>query len=168
MKISIPSGSEMIRFGEKCGKLAEAGDLLVLTGRVGAGKTTFARGFGRGLGIETTVSSPTFVLARTHPRRDIREPPLVHLDAYRLKSAAELEDLDIDLANSIVIGEWASPFVHCLGSAWLELSIVRPETYLSQSSEDEPRVVSIISHGQSSNLYNRMVSATGDFHVFGD
>ncbi len=168
MKISIPTGPEMVRFGETCGKLAEAGDLLVLTGRVGAGKTTFARGFGQGLGIETTVSSPTFVLARTHLRREIDEPPLVHLDAYRLKSAAELDDLDIDLANSIVIGEWAAPFVQSLGSAWLEFSIFRPETYLDQPDEDESRVVSITSHGQSSDLYNRMVAAIKDFHVFGD
>ena len=71
-----------------------AGDLVLLNGELGAGKTTLTRGIGVALGVRGAVTSPTFVLARTHPRE--RGAPLVHVDAYRLGSAVELDDLDID------------------------------------------------------------------------
>ena len=83
-----------------------AGDLIALDGELGAGKTTLTRGIGAALGVRGAVTSPTFVLARTHPRAD-GGAPLVHVDAYRLSSAAELDDLDIDFEASIVVVEWA-------------------------------------------------------------
>lgn len=168
MKVSIPSVPEMLRFGEHCGKSAEPGDLLALSGQVGAGKTTFARGFGKALNLETSVSSPTFVVARTHLRKQSHEPPLVHLDAYRLNSSAELEELDIDVANSIVIGEWASPFIQSLGSSWLEISIARPVAGLGSPDEEELREIVITSHGHNSNLFDRVGRVAREFNVLGN
>ncbi|MFM9785724.1 tRNA (adenosine(37)-N6)-threonylcarbamoyltransferase complex ATPase subunit type 1 TsaE, partial [Streptomyces scabiei] len=83
----------------------EPGDVVVLTGPLGAGKTTLTRGIGAGLGIRGPVQSPTFVIARTHPSL-VGGAPLVHVDAYRLGAAVELDDLDIDVEHSVVIVEW--------------------------------------------------------------
>ncbi|CAN5295204.1 hypothetical protein BH09ACT6_BH09ACT6_14140 [soil metagenome] len=102
-----------------------AGDVLVLTGELGAGKTTFTRGLGEGLGVRGSVTSPTFVLARTHPNLTTGIP-LVHVDAYRLGSAAELDDLDIDFAGSIVVVEWGSGMIETIVDDYLELVIDRP------------------------------------------
>ncbi|WP_253202089.1 alanine racemase [Subtercola sp. PAMC28395] len=102
-----------------------AGDVLVLTGELGAGKTTFTRGLGEGLGVRGSVTSPTFVLARTHPNLTTGVP-LVHVDAYRLGNAAELDDLDIDFGGSIVVVEWGSGLIDRIVGDYLELVIERP------------------------------------------
>jgi tRNA threonylcarbamoyl adenosine modification protein YjeE len=102
----------MEALGEAFGLLARAGDVLVLTGELGAGKTTFTRGFGEALRLQTPVSSPTFIVARTHNRENVDAPVFVHIDAYRLGSMAELQDLDIDVNSSIVVAEWAAPCCH--------------------------------------------------------
>jgi tRNA threonylcarbamoyladenosine biosynthesis protein TsaE len=102
---AIATADDMHELGIRLGTQLRAGDLLVLTGPLGAGKTTLTRGIGEGLGVRGPVTSPTFVLARTHPNLS-DGPPLVHVDAYRLSSAAELDDLDIDYAGSVVIVEW--------------------------------------------------------------
>ena len=81
----IKNAEQMHELGIKLSKELQAGDLVLLTGLLGAGKTTLARGIGEGVAVEGTVSSPTFVIARTHKRAGA---PLVHVDAYRLKSAA--------------------------------------------------------------------------------
>lgn len=91
--------------GRRLGGLLRAGDLVVLTGPLGAGKTTFTRGVGEGLQVRGQIASPTFVLARTHP--SATGVPLVHVDAYRLGGAAELDDLDLDFEGSVVVVEWA-------------------------------------------------------------
>ena len=115
-------------------KVLRAGDLLLLNGPLGAGKTTLTRGIGEGLGAQGTVQSPTFVLARTH--RTAVGPKLVHVDAYRLNSAVELDDLDIDFANSIVVVEWARDYIDGIADNWLQVDINR-------ESEDESRLVKI-------------------------
>ena len=94
----------MFQFGERLATKLQAGDLVILIGPLGAGKTTLARGIGKGLKVEGNVSSPTFVIARTHKRGNLA--PLVHVDAYRLNSAHELDDLDIPFSSSIVLVEW--------------------------------------------------------------
>ena len=106
----IASPADMEAFGERMGRMLRPGDLVVLTGPLGAGKTTLTRGVGAGLGIRGPVQSPTFVLARTHPSL-AGGAPLVHVDAYRLGSPAELDDLDIDLDRSVVIVEWGRGMV---------------------------------------------------------
>ncbi|WP_281887256.1 tRNA (adenosine(37)-N6)-threonylcarbamoyltransferase complex ATPase subunit type 1 TsaE [Agromyces rhizosphaerae] len=101
------------------------GDLVVLTGPLGAGKTTLTRGIGDGLEVRGPVQSPTFVLARTHPSL-VGGPPLVHVDAYRLGSAMELDDLDIDFAGSVVVVEWGAGMLDGVADSWLEVEIARP------------------------------------------
>lgn len=125
------------------------GDLVALNGELGAGKTTLTRGLGEALGVRGAVTSPTFVLARTHPRTG-GGAPLVHVDAYRLGSAAELDDLDIDFAGSIVVVEWAAGMLDGVTDDWLEISIERP-TGGNVDPEDpdavEPRTVNLTGHG---------------------
>lgn len=122
---TIPTSEAMHEFGAALAAELRAGDLLVLDGPLGAGKTTFTRGLGEGLGIRGTVTSPTFVLARTHPSV-VGGPALVHVDAYRLSDARELDDLDIDYANSVVVVEWGAGMVDGVSDSWLEMQIQRP------------------------------------------
>ena len=103
-----------------------AGDLVVLRGELGAGKTTLTRGIGVGLGVRGAVTSPTFVLAREHPRLDGVGAPLVHVDAYRLGDARELDDLDLDWAGSIAVVEWGDGLLDGVSDSWLRISIDRP------------------------------------------
>lgn len=167
MKLVIPTSAEMERWGELCGAAARAGDVLVLTGDLGAGKTTFARGFGEALDLETPVASPTFIVARTHPRQQPELPALVHLDAYRLGSAAELDELDIDVENSIVLAEWAAPYAGALASSWVEISIARPVGDSPDLEGDEPREVSLSAHGEQGDLFDRLRAASEEFRVSG-
>ncbi len=139
MEFRIQDPEHMHRLGLAIAKVLRAGDLLLLNGPLGAGKTTLTRGIGEGLGASGTVQSPTFVLARTH--RTQAGPKLVHVDAYRLSSAVELDDLDIDFANSIVVVEWARDYIDGLAEHWLQVDINR-------DSDDESRVVTISGIGQ--------------------
>jgi tRNA threonylcarbamoyl adenosine modification protein YjeE len=133
MTSRIDSAEQMEQLGEKLAELLKTGDLLLLSGPLGAGKTTLARGLGRALGAEGKIQSPTFVLARTHR---ISAGKLVHVDAYRLSSAIELDDLDIDFEHSIVVVEWAGDFLEGYAESYLRVDI-------SRSSEDDTRMVQI-------------------------
>jgi tRNA threonylcarbamoyl adenosine modification protein YjeE len=139
MEFQIQDPEQMHQLGLAIAKVLRAGDLLLLNGPLGAGKTTLTRGIGEGLGASGTVQSPTFVLARTH--RTAVGPKLVHVDAYRLNSALELDDLDIDFANSIVVVEWARDYIDGIAEHWLLIDINR-------DSEDESRLVTISGFGQ--------------------
>lgn len=144
----VATAEEMHALGVTIGRGLVAGDLLVLTGPLGAGKTTLSRGIGEGLGVRGPVTSPTFVLARTHPNLG-DGAPLVHVDAYRLSSALELDDLDIDFARSVVLMEWGAAFAASLAEEWTEVTIVRPTGAgaAGQNADDlggdEPRTVRI-------------------------
>ncbi|MEN9607037.1 MAG: hypothetical protein RL605_865 [Actinomycetota bacterium] len=137
----IHNAETMHDLGLRLGQILEAGDLVVLTGPLGAGKTTMTRGVGEALDCIGTVSSPTFVIARTH-KRNGSDVPLVHVDAYRLGSPAELDDLDIDFANSITLIEWGRGFTDGITDSWLDLEIERDHT-----GESEIREVTIIGNG---------------------
>lgn len=141
----------MHALGIELARLLRAGDLLVLTGPLGAGKTTLTRGIGDGLQVRGPVTSPTFVLARTHPSL-VGGVPLVHVDAYRLSSALELDDLDIDFARSVVVVEWGGGMLDGVAESWLEVEIVRPtgasEAAVDPESDaDEPRTVTVTAFG---------------------
>jgi tRNA threonylcarbamoyladenosine biosynthesis protein TsaE len=125
MRRIVPDPDAMHALGRELAGLLGAGDLMVLTGPLGAGKTTFTRGLGEGLRVRGPVTSPTFVLARTHPST-VGGPPLVHVDAYRLASAMELDDLDIDFARSIVVVEWGRGLLDGITESWLDVEIERP------------------------------------------
>jgi tRNA threonylcarbamoyl adenosine modification protein YjeE len=140
----ISSPDEMEALGEERGRTLRAGDMVVLTGPLGAGKTTLTRGIGRGLDVRGPVQSPTFVLARTHPSLS-GGAPLVHVDAYRLGSAAELDDLDLDFERSVVVVEWPAERVDA--DVWLRLRIARPPAG-DPDAEAEPRHVAIDAAGE--------------------
>ena len=127
----------MLQLGFSLAEKLQAGDLIVLTGPLGAGKTTFTRGLGSALGLLGKVTSPTFVIARTHKRTDPQLPALVHVDAYRLGSPAELDDLDIDFENSITVVEWGEGFTDGLTDNWLHVEIKRDHTGESETRDIE-------------------------------
>ena len=122
MRVETPEA--MRALGAALGGVARAGDLLVLTGPLGAGKTVLAQGVALGLGVGERVTSPTFVIAHVH--RDGRLP-FVHVDAYRLSSVAEVDDLDLDasLDESVTAVEWGAGLVEALVDSWLEVAIDR-------------------------------------------
>ena len=113
------------------GAQLEAGDLLVLTGELGAGKTTFTQGLGEGLGVRAGIISPTFVLVRIHPSRPDGPrpggPDLVHVDAYRLGSASEIDDIDLEntMDAAVTVVEWGRGRVEHLSESRLEVDLVR-------------------------------------------
>lgn len=153
--LHIADSEAMHDLGVRIGGALRAGDLVILTGPLGAGKTTLSRGIGEGLQVRGPVTSPTFVLARTHPSL-VGGAPLVHVDAYRLADAGELDDLDLDFDGSVVVAEWGAGLVDTRDS-WLEVVIERPSgsalSSADQSSatfEDElvePRTVTITGYG---------------------
>jgi tRNA threonylcarbamoyladenosine biosynthesis protein TsaE len=112
--------------GAGVARLVRAGDLLLLSGDLGAGKTTFTQGLASGLGVRGDVTSPTFVISRVHP--SLRGgPALVHVDAYRLGESAELDDLDLDayLDEAVTVVEWGTGLAESLTDDRLEVEIVR-------------------------------------------
>lgn len=136
----IASTAERMRaLGAAIGRACTGGEVIVLRGDLAAGKTTLAQGIGRGLGIDEQVTSPTFVVARSHSH-PAAGPDLVHVDAYRLGSLGEVEDLDLesDLATSVVVVEWGHGVVDALSDRWALVSIAR-----SPDPADQERVVDL-------------------------
>lgn len=150
MRLTIATPEDMAELGRLIARQLVAGDLVAVDGELGAGKTTLTRGIGEALGVRGAVTSPTFVLARTHPREN-GGAPLVHVDAYRLSSAAELDDLDIDFDASIVVVEWADGMLAGVSDSWLRVQIVRPVGGTAGGTVDgldaEPREVRVTGHG---------------------
>ena len=136
----IPDAVAMEHLGAAFAPLLRAGDLVLLNGELGAGKTTFTRGLGAALGARGAVTSPTFVLARSHPTAS--GVPLVHVDAYRLATAIEVDDLDLDLTGSITVVEWGAGKLDGAAEAWIDIDIERPIGG-DPDAEDEPRIVRI-------------------------
>lgn len=140
--IEIATEDQMHEFGVRLGSLLVAGDLISLNGPLGAGKTTLTRGIGEGLEAEGNVSSPTFLIARTHPTRS--GTAFHHIDAYRLSTPAELDDLDIDFAGSISVIEWGKGYAEGLTDSLLEIQIER-------DLETDLRTMSITGTGRFSD-----------------
>ncbi|WP_328480210.1 tRNA (adenosine(37)-N6)-threonylcarbamoyltransferase complex ATPase subunit type 1 TsaE [Streptomyces sp. NBC_00377] len=127
VEIVVNSPEQMGELGRRMAELLRAGDLVMLSGELGAGKTTLTRGLGAGLGVRGAVTSPTFVIARVHPSLG-DGPPLVHVDAYRLNGGLdEMEDLDLDvsLPASVVVVEWGEGKVEELTDDRLQVRIHR-------------------------------------------
>ena len=151
----VATPEQMHELGIELARQLRAGDVVVLTGPLGAGKTTLTRGIGEALHVRGPVTSPTFVLPRTHPSLD-GGTPLVHVDAYRLSNALELDDLDIDFARSITVVEWGRGLVESLTDSWLDIEIERPQGASDNVDDDgadhgegeiEPRTITITGHG---------------------
>ncbi len=126
MILTLPDAAATRAVGRRLASLLCAGDLVLLVGELGAGKTTLAQGIGEGLGVEGAVASPTFIIARVH-RAGPRGIPLVHVDAYRLPSEAELDDLDLDasLEESVTVVEWGGGLAEVLTPSYLTVTLDR-------------------------------------------
>jgi tRNA threonylcarbamoyladenosine biosynthesis protein TsaE len=134
LSVDVPDAAAMRTLGRRLAAVLGAGDLVVLAGSLGSGKTTLTQGIGAGLGVRGPVTSPTFVIARVHPGA----VPLVHVDAYRLGSLAEVADLDLEasLDESVTVVEWGSGLVEGLSDDRLEVTLTR-------LGDDETRSVEI-------------------------
>ncbi|MGW3998753.1 tRNA (adenosine(37)-N6)-threonylcarbamoyltransferase complex ATPase subunit type 1 TsaE [Amycolatopsis sp. NPDC004772] len=141
MSFVFPTPDDTMDFGRALGRVLRAGDLVLLAGPLGAGKTTLTRGIADGLGVGGRVSSPTFVLARVHPA-GAPGVPLVHVDAYRLGGdLSQLDDLDLDtdLERSAIVVEWGEGSAERLSEDYLVVRLDR--------REDDVREVTLEPHG---------------------
>jgi len=150
---AVPDADAMRGLGEAIGRLLRAGDLVVLSGELGAGKTTFTQGLGAGLGVRGGVTSPTFVIARVHPSLTAG-PDLVHVDAYRLGGIDELDDLDLDasLDEAVTAVEWGTGIAEGLADSRLEVRIARsfgaPDPNADPADDElDPRTVTLVPLG---------------------
>src|SRR5687767_11508655 len=131
LTLSVSTADQTHELGAALASVLDAGDLLVLTGELGAGKTTFTQGLGEGLGVRSGVISPTFVLVRIHPNLPNGPrpggPDLVHVDAYRLGSASEIDDIDLEntMDSSVTVVEWGRDRVEHLSDSRLEVELHR-------------------------------------------
>lgn len=137
----VPTPADMHALGERIAARLAAGDVVVLTGPLGAGKTALAQGIGRGLGVTDPVLSPTFVIARVHRGARV---PMVHVDAFRLASIEEVDDLDLDasLEESVTVVEWGAGLVEGLSGDRLEVEIDRAD------DDSETRTVTVTGVGR--------------------
>jgi len=143
LSILIENEDQMHNLGVRLGSLLEPGDLVSLNGVLGAGKTTLTKAIGEGVGVQGSISSPTFLIARTHPTSS--GTPFVHIDAYRLSAPRELDDLDIDYLNSISVIEWGKGFTDGLSESLLEIEV---ERFL----ESEDRKLTVSGQGRFSDV----------------
>jgi tRNA threonylcarbamoyladenosine biosynthesis protein TsaE len=160
-ELTVATADDMRALGGRLAAALRPGDLVVLSGALGAGKTTLVQGIGAGLGVRGPVTSPTFVIARVHPSLT-GGPALVHADAYRLTSPAEVDDLDLDasLETSVTVVEWGGGLVEGLAADRLEVTIAlaAPAAGLegpggpgdppgAATPDHEPRTVRLQGHG---------------------
>jgi tRNA threonylcarbamoyladenosine biosynthesis protein TsaE len=141
-ELRIATDRDMRDLGRQLAARLRAGDLVILTGPLGAGKTTLVQGIGAGLGVRGPVTSPTFVIARVHPALEGSGPALVHADAYRLGSISEVDDLDLDadVARAVTVVEWGEGLAENLAEDRLEISI-------EPDPDGEARTVRLRGHG---------------------
>lgn len=143
----VPGAAQMRALGARLAGCLRAGDLVVLTGPLGAGKTTLVQGIGAGLDVRGPITSPTFVIARVHP--SLRDGPwLVHADAYRLGSRLEVDDLDLDadIDRCVTVVEWGEGLVEGLAQGHLLITIGWDQSQAGAGA-DEPRILTIGAHG---------------------
>ncbi|RRD46675.1 tRNA (adenosine(37)-N6)-threonylcarbamoyltransferase complex ATPase subunit type 1 TsaE [Tessaracoccus sp. OH4464_COT-324] len=140
--VRVPDAEAMRDLGRRLAGLLRAGDVILATGELGAGKTTLTQGIGEGLGVSGAIISPTFVISRVHPGAD--GPDLVHVDAYRLSSAEELADIDLQDSQptSVTLIEWGRGLSEWLNDERLEIEIHR-----SDDPADEERTVYLAGFG---------------------
>jgi tRNA threonylcarbamoyladenosine biosynthesis protein TsaE len=144
-RFNVTTAEQTHALAAALGGVLEAGDLLVLTGELGAGKTTFTQGLGEGLGVRAGIISPTFVLVRIHPNLPDGPrpggPDLVHVDAYRLESAAEIDDIDLEntMDTAVTVVEWGRDRVEHLAESRLDVELHRAVGGESTPETDTPR-----------------------------
>ncbi|MDX6223237.1 MAG: tRNA threonylcarbamoyladenosine biosynthesis protein TsaE [Frankiales bacterium] len=143
--VEVADAEAMQAWGSRLAAVLQAGDLVLLSGPLGAGKTTLAQGIGAGLGVTGPVVSPTFVIARIYRGGRL---PMVHVDAYRLGGVDEVDDLDLDasVGESVTVVEWGEGLVESLAENRLEVRIERPEG-IGDEDGDDTRTVRVLGHG---------------------
>lgn len=146
--VEVAGADEMHALGVRLARALRAGDVILLGGELGAGKTTLAQGIGAGLGVRGPITSPTFVIARLHPSLS-SGPPLLHVDAYRLGGWEELEDLDLESTRdqAVTVVEWGQGFAEGLAPDRLEIHIHRDLGGASTHSTRDVREVRITGIG---------------------
>lgn len=149
--VVVSDATQMRELGQLVAQQLCDGDVVVLSGPLGAGKTTFSQGVGAGLGIEDSITSPTFVVARTHSP-GAGALGLLHVDAYRLTNADDLIDLDIDAEiPHVTLIEWGESYVEKITDSWLEVRIERNSLGDIAAPESGERQVTLSSHGPKWN-----------------
>ncbi len=159
-ELTVAMAADMRALGRRLAAVLRAGDVVILSGPLGAGKTTLTQGIGTGLEVRGPVTSPTFVIARVHPplaaARGLARPgpALVHADAYRLGSAVELDDLDLDAdtATSVTVVEWGEGLAEGLAEDRLEITITPgpsgADAAEGEEGGDSPRTVRVSGVGE--------------------
>jgi len=163
VSLTVATAAQMRSLGRSLATVLRAGDLVILSGGLGAGKTTLTQGIGDGLGVRGPITSPTFVIARVHPPAEpsaltvTPRPPLVHADAYRLGSRIEVDDLDLDadVEHAVTVVEWGEGLVEDLAAGHLRITIGFEEAGQAgtqadgqpDAQGDEPRLVTMSGHG---------------------
>ncbi|WP_020578635.1 bifunctional acetyltransferase/tRNA (adenosine(37)-N6)-threonylcarbamoyltransferase complex ATPase subunit type 1 TsaE [Actinopolymorpha alba] len=153
VEFAVPTATDMRAVGERLAGVVRPGDLVLLAGELGAGKTTLTQGLGAGLAVRGEVTSPTFVISRVHPST-VSGPPLVHVDAYRLGGVAELDDLDLDMSldEAVTVVEWGEGLAEGLAEDRLEVVLTRSTGAAAGVPSDgesaDPRWVRIIPVGR--------------------
>lgn len=124
--LTASTADEMRQIGVTIGRALQAGDVVILDGPLGAGKTTLTQGIADGLGVRGPITSPTFVISRVHPSL-ADGPALIHVDAYRINSLAEIDDLDLDtdLDRAVLVAEWGSGKLDAIAQKHITISIAR-------------------------------------------
>lgn len=155
-RLGVPTPEAMAALGARLAAVLRAGDLVLLSGPLGAGKTTLVRGLGAAMGIRGAVTSPTFVIARVHPSL-VGGPALVHADAYRLGGLAELDDLDLDadLDTAVTVIEWGTGVAEALANSRLEVRIAREDN-------SEERLVEMATFGDAWTDRRTALAAVGE------
>jgi tRNA threonylcarbamoyladenosine biosynthesis protein TsaE len=152
--VKLPTLQDTQAYGRRLAGLLRPGDLVLLTGPLGAGKTALVQGIGAGLDVDGAITSPTFVIARVHKGRT----PLVHADAYRLGDSpdprAEIDDLDLDASadDAVTVVEWGVGLVEQLNDEYLQVRIDR--------LDDDTRVIDLVPHG--GDWAERLTTLHGD------
>lgn len=125
-QVSTSDADQTRALGEDLGRVLAAGDLVMLSGGLGAGKTTFTQGIGIGMGVRGRVASPTFIVARVHPSLS-GGPDLIHADAYRIKDLSDLETLDLDssLDEAVTVVEWGEGKTEAMSDERLSIEVRR-------------------------------------------
>lgn len=160
LTLDLPDADATRAFGRALAGVLRAGDLVVLTGDLGAGKTTLTQGLGAGLGVRGQVASPTFIIAREHPST-VGGPGLVHVDAYRLGSLDEVDALDLDtsLDEAVTVVEWGEGLVEQLAADRLEIRLERPHGGLAEPTGDDDAEVGV-RHATVRGVGERWVGVT--------
>ncbi len=180
LSITTSSPSHTRVLGKALGEVLKAGDLLMLSGGLGAGKTTLTQGIGEGMGVRGRIASPTFIVARVHPNLG-DGPDLIHADAYRISGQEDLETLDLDssLADSVTVVEWGEGKTEAMSAERLEIAVVRQSGGTVEhgegaiidleSMDDGERRIELRPHGTRwDGVLERVLMRTQDIIAEGD